>query len=156
MLTEDRSAQGGLTDPGARAFVESVKRLSPGDFDELLELCRHLRKADDQEEYDSWGRAIVELLEPRRGEPEPFPLKDEPMPAGLKKWAEHAGGKIKELRLKAGMTQAELAQTAGLTQSHISRLENAEHSPTHFTLAKIAGALGIDVGELDPCDDWTS
>lgn len=153
MLTEDRSARDGLTDPAVRALAQSIKRLSPPDFDELLDLVRHLRQADDQEEYDSWVRAIEELLEPQPARAEPFPLEDEPMPTGLKKWAEHVGGRIRELRNKAGMTQVDLARAAGLTQSHVSRLENAEHSATHLTLTKIAKALGVAVGEIDPCTD---
>ncbi|SRR5579885_2987294 len=153
MLTGDRSAQGGLSDPAVRALAQSIKRLSPADFDELLDLVRRLHEADDQEEYDSWIRAIEELLEVQPTGTEPFLLKDEPMPSGLKKWAEHVGGKIRELRREAGLTQVDLARAAGLTQSHVSRLENAEHSATHLTLTKIAGALGVDVGQLDPCID---
>jgi DNA-binding XRE family transcriptional regulator len=153
MLTEDRSAQNGLSDPAVRALAQSIKQLSPADFDELLDLVRRLHQTDDQEEYDSWIRAIEELLEPQPTDTESFPLEEEPMPAGLRKWAEHVGGRIRELRKKASMTQVDLAKAAGLTQSHVSRLENAEHSATHLTLTKIAKALGVDVGQLDPCID---
>ena len=48
------------------------------------------------------------------------------------------------------MSQSELAKLAGIPQPHLSRLENAEHSPTHKTLTKIAIALGIPVGDIDP------
>ena len=60
------------------------------------------------------------------------------MTRGLKKWATHVGNKIKDFREKAEMTQTDLAKKAGLPQSHISRLENAEHTPTNLTLVKIA------------------
>ena len=80
-------------------------------------------------------------------------MADEAMPPGLKRWAEHVGGTIRTLRKKAGMTQADLARVTGLTQSHLSRLENAEHSATYLTLTKIAKALGVEVGAIDPCTD---
>ena len=153
MLTEDRSAQGGLVDTAVRDLARSIKQLSPADFDELLGLVRRLREADDQEEYDSWVRAIEELLGPRTAVAEPFPLTEGPMTPGLKAWSEHVGRRIRELRKDAGMKQADLASAAGLTQSHVSRLENAEHSATHLTLTKIAEALGVEVGEIDPCTD---
>jgi DNA-binding XRE family transcriptional regulator len=150
MLTEDRSARGRLVDPAVEALGSIARRLSPADFDEFLELVRRLRQANEPEECDSWLRAIGELLEQQPVAVGPFPLADEPMPPGLKRWADHVGGKIRELRNKVGMTQADLARAAGLTQSHVSRLENAEHSATHLTLTKIAKALGVEAGEIDP------
>ena len=75
MLTSDRSAQDVLDDPPVRAFARSVKRLSQADFDEWLDLVRHLHRADDQEEYDSWIRAIEELLGRGRPAPSRFPWK---------------------------------------------------------------------------------
>jgi DNA-binding XRE family transcriptional regulator len=151
MLTSDRSAQDILDDPPVRAFARSVKRLSQADFDEWLDLVRHLHRADDQEEYDSWIRAIEELLAPRPTGTEPFPLEDEPMPPGLKRWVEHVGGKIRELRTGAGMTQADLALAAGISPDYIRRLEDLEHPASHLALTRIARALGLNVGEIDPC-----
>jgi DNA-binding XRE family transcriptional regulator len=153
MLTEERPSPGGPIEPAVKTLAAIARRFSPTDFDEFIELVRHLRQADDQEEYDSWVRAIEELLEQQPTRAEPFPLADEPMPPGLKRWAVHVGRKIRQLRKAAGMKQADLAAAAGLTQSHISRLENAEHSATHLTLTKIAKALGVEVGEIDPCTD---
>jgi transcriptional regulator with XRE-family HTH domain len=57
---------------------------------------------------------------------------------------------IKELQLKAGWTQEQLAAESGLPQSHISRLEAGKHSPSRATLEKIAKALGVDVAVFDP------
>ena len=51
------------------------------------------------------------------------------------------------------MTQTDLAKKAGLPESHISRLENAEIRATNLTLVKIAKALGVSVGDIDPCTD---
>ena len=149
MLTSDRSARDVLDDPPVRALARSIRRLSQADFDELLDLIRHLHRADDPEEYDSWVRAIEELLEPRPTGTEPFPLEDEPMPPGLKRWVEHVGGRIRELRTGAGMTQADLSLAAGIPPDYLSRLENLEHPASHLALTKIAGALGVNVGEID-------
>jgi len=51
------------------------------------------------------------------------------------------------------MTQQQLAEKAGLPQSHISRLEAGMHSPSHKTLEKIAAAMEIAMGDLDPAAD---
>ena len=60
------------------------------------------------------------------------------------------GTKIKEKRQALHLTQEELAEKSDLPQSHISRLEGGKHSPSRKTLEKIAKALGIDIGDLDP------
>ena len=72
------------------------------------------------------------------------------MPPGLKGWVEHVGGKIRELRTGAGMTQADLARAAGISPDDIRRLEDLEHPASHLALTRIARALGVDVGEIDP------
>ena len=71
----------------------------------------------------------------------------------LTKRAESIGGKIKSRRKELGLTQEQLAQKSELPQSHISRLEAGKHSPSHRTLEKIAAALEIPVGDLDPAED---
>lgn len=48
---------------------------------------------------------------------------------------------LKELRRKAGLTQAELARRAGVSQSLIARIENRSVNPRISTLIKIYGAL---------------
>jgi ribosome-binding protein aMBF1 (putative translation factor) len=83
----------------------------------------------------------------------PLPLEQKPLSDGRRAWAEHVGRKIKELRELSGLTQVKLAEKAGLPQSHISRIENAEYSPTHVTIEKIAKALNVVVGKIDPCSD---
>ena len=153
MLTENRHLQAESTNPLVNALVKTIRQLPQDDFDDLIDLMQCTKRTDDQEEYDSLIRAIKEILEQEPIAAHPFLLADNPMTPGLKQWAEHVGGKIRELRNQAGMTQTDLATAAGLTQSHISRLENAEHSATHLTLTKIAKALGVEVGDLDPCAD---
>ena len=58
------------------------------------------------------------------------------------------GKRIKELRTKAGMTQAELAALANITQAHISLIENDELGVTVKTADKLAAALGVRLIDL--------
>lgn len=50
-----------------------------------------------------------------------------------------------ELREKAGLTQAQLAERCGVDQGDISRIERGSTSPTTKTLQRIAEALDADV-----------
>jgi transcriptional regulator with XRE-family HTH domain len=56
---------------------------------------------------------------------------------------------IKELRDRAGLTQAELAKKADVTEAYISMLESGTRkNPSLPALKKIAKALGVPVTEL--------
>ncbi len=135
-------------------LIDRIGTLPKTDRDDLFELLQEWRKADTPEDQDSIRRAMEEILAqvPISVKPMPLVVKP-PLARGLQAWAEHVGKKIRALRESQNLTQIQLADRAGLPQSHISRLENAEHSATHLTLEKIAKALGIEVGELDPCID---
>lgn len=61
-----------------------------------------------------------------------------------------SGKKIKELRLKAGLTQKELADICGMADSAIRRYENGNANPKIETLALIAHALCVPLSELWP------
>jgi DNA-binding XRE family transcriptional regulator len=74
----------------------------------------------------------------------------EKMPPNVQSRANWIGKKVKEYRERKGLTQAELADKGGLQQSQISRLEAGEHSPSFKTLDKIAKALEVLIGDLDP------
>ncbi len=133
-------------------LIERIGSLPKAERDDLFELLQEWRKADTTEEQESIHHAMEEILAQVPIATKPlFRNEQEPLSRGLKPWAEHVGQKIRELRANAGLTQNDLASRAGLPQSHISRLENAEHSATHFTLEKIAKALGVPVDEIDPC-----
>ena len=56
--------------------------------------------------------------------------------------------KLRELRLDAGYSQAELAERAGLTREAISLLETGKRNPYPRTVRKLAGVLGVDPSEL--------
>ena len=58
------------------------------------------------------------------------------------------GVRISQLRMKAGMTQAKLAEGADLSIDSISRIERGDRAPSLESLEKIAEALGIDLAEL--------
>ena len=58
------------------------------------------------------------------------------------------GGRIRQLRESAGLTQVALAELADIGRVTPVRLEKGEQSPKYKTLDAIATALGIAVPEL--------
>jgi transcriptional regulator with XRE-family HTH domain len=54
------------------------------------------------------------------------------------------GKKIKELRIKKGLTKEELAEMTELTARTIQRIEKGEVDPRSYTLQMIAKALEVD------------
>lgn len=56
-------------------------------------------------------------------------------------------------RARGSETQESLAAKAGVSVFTISRLESGRHEPTLTTLAKLAGALDIDIEELLVLED---
>ena len=55
------------------------------------------------------------------------------------------GKRIKELRMKTGMSQKELADKVGLTPSFISQLENNQIAPSLSSFIQICDALGVSL-----------
>jgi DNA-binding XRE family transcriptional regulator len=130
----------------AQSLATIARQLSLTDFEACLELIRHLRQEDRDDPDETTLRALSALLDSQSGGVELFSRADERKSPGMKRWTEHVGVRIRELRTKAGMTQSQRARAAGLTQAHVSRMENADLSDTHLTLAKIARALEVDDG----------
>ena len=56
---------------------------------------------------------------------------------------EKLGARLRELRLAAGLTQAELARRTGIHRPNIARVEAGRHTPSLETLARIASAIGV-------------
>ena len=52
---------------------------------------------------------------------------------------------VRQLRLQAGITQQELANTAGTSQSTIAAYEAGAKSPTVRTIAKLANSLNLEM-----------
>ncbi|HEY7308390.1 MAG TPA: helix-turn-helix transcriptional regulator [Gemmataceae bacterium] len=55
-------------------------------------------------------------------------------------------GRLRELRLAAGLSQRELAERAGIDKDSLSRLERDRWQPTWETVLALASALGVEVG----------
>src|SRR5438105_303676 len=76
-----------------------------------------------------------------------------PMPA-KKRRVQHAeivrrfAGRLREVRISRGMTQAELAQKAFVTISYITRLESAGAAPGIDLVDRLAEAMGTNAEEL--------
>lgn len=58
------------------------------------------------------------------------------------------GAEIKRARLKAGLTQEELAFKAGVHRTYVSMLERDKGSPTLETLIALCRAMGVRASEL--------
>lgn len=56
--------------------------------------------------------------------------------------------KLRRLRTKRQMSQAELAAKARISRAYLIRLENARQDPPLGALARLAKALGVPVTEL--------
>ncbi len=62
----------------------------------------------------------------------------------------HIGRRLKNRRLRAGLTQAELAAKAGTTQTTVARIERDAVEPEVTTIRKLATALGTTPADLIP------
>ncbi len=60
----------------------------------------------------------------------------------------YIGPRLKDLRLRAGLTQEELAKEAGVTQTTVARIERDAVQPEVTTIRKLAQALGKTPGDL--------
>lgn len=58
------------------------------------------------------------------------------------------GRRLKELRMKKGLTQEELAEKTGLSVTFVGLVERGINTPSLETCNKIARALGITLDEL--------
>ena len=59
------------------------------------------------------------------------------------------GYRIKQVRESKGMSQTELAEKSGVTRATIWKLETDDTAVTTTdTLAKIAQALGVSIGDI--------
>lgn len=62
----------------------------------------------------------------------------------------HVGNNLKNLRIRAGLTQKELAEITGITQSKISSYEQAANlnNVTIGNMSRIASAIGTTIDEI--------
>lgn len=66
------------------------------------------------------------------------------------------GEKIKEARIKKGLTQKELSEKTGLSRSYISDMENGRYIPSVKTLLTVAKELKVNLNFLTKIDGNTS
>lgn len=57
-------------------------------------------------------------------------------------------GSLAALRLRAGMSQAQLAAQAETSQSHIARIERGQNDPSTDLIVRISQALGVTPNEV--------
>ncbi len=131
--------------------VDRISRLPEGDVCDLFELFKIFRRAETQEDRQAADMAIMEMLEgtPIRVHRMELGAK-QPVTTNLKNWIAFVSARIRQLRIDQKLTQQQLADQSGLPQSHISRIENGVHSPSHKTLERIAAALKVPLHKLDP------
>lgn len=58
------------------------------------------------------------------------------------------GKRIREMRLRTGITQESLAEKCGVNTSYIGQIERGERRPSLKTISMIADALGTDASML--------
>ena len=56
-----------------------------------------------------------------------------------------AAALLREARMRAGLSQRDLAKKAGTAQSVIARIERGQTSPTLETLERLLGAAGVEL-----------
>ena len=61
---------------------------------------------------------------------------------------QYIGNTVRQLRLRHGLTIADIAQMAGISRGMLSKIENGQTSPSLDTLAQIASALGVTLSNL--------
>jgi DNA-binding XRE family transcriptional regulator len=130
--------------------LEHVRRLPKDDLDDLLQVLMDYRNAECEEDREAAEVAILEILGQESVGVEVLNLNDaEKQSDDFQKWLAWISKTIHDRRHEAGLTQEQLASKSGLPQSHISRLENGRHSPSRYTLEKIARALNLPVNSFD-------
>jgi len=130
--------------------MDRMGRLTDEDRNDLFALVKELACATTDEDRIGIRDTMVEILEGRAVTVERADLSESgDQSENWQKWTEWVSKRIRDARTEAGLTQEQLAEKSGLTQSHISRIENAKHSPARATIEKIANALGKPVTFFD-------
>jgi transcriptional regulator with XRE-family HTH domain len=62
----------------------------------------------------------------------------------------HLSSKLKQVRAKRGLTQAEVAKLAGTNTNYYAKVERAEATPSIKMLLKIVKALGVTPNDVLP------
>ncbi len=62
--------------------------------------------------------------------------------------SEKLGKNLKRIRTAKGISQGEISRILEVDKSFVSNIENGKTNPTLATIAKIAKAIGVSIGEL--------
>jgi transcriptional regulator with XRE-family HTH domain len=60
----------------------------------------------------------------------------------------HFGNRLREARIKAGLSQSELEEISGIPKARLSRYENGHVEPSIQTLARLSRALNVSEASL--------
>ncbi len=74
------------------------------------------------------------------------------MPKSAQPLLRKVGDRVREIRVKRGLSQEELAHNAGLDRSYMSGIERGVRNATVLKLQSVARALKVPVRELLPED----
>lgn len=122
--------------------MDRILRLTKEDSGDLFDLVKELAVATNDEDRNGIVETMIEILDGRSAKIEKADLSDSARPSERwQKWVDWVSKRIRDARNESSLTQEQLAERTGLPQSHISRIENAKHSPSRATLEKIAAAL---------------
>jgi len=66
----------------------------------------------------------------------------------MKDEAQRLGKNLKRIRDGKGISQGDIVKASGIDKAMISNIENGKTNPTLATIAKLAKAIGVSVGEL--------
>lgn len=61
---------------------------------------------------------------------------------------ELAASPLATLRLRAGLSQQQIAERMGVSQPQVARCEQGKHDPGTETIARLAEALGVSIAEV--------
>ncbi len=60
----------------------------------------------------------------------------------------HLGNRLREARIRAGLSQSELEELSGIPKARLSRYENGHVEPSIQTLSRLAKALNVSEASL--------
>jgi transcriptional regulator with XRE-family HTH domain len=66
----------------------------------------------------------------------------------MKSEAQKLGRNLKRIRKEKSISQGDIVRSLGMDRAFISNIENGKTNPTLATIAKLAKALGVPIGDL--------
>lgn len=79
--------------------------------------------------------------------------------SGIVRWVDDDAALVRRARLRAGLSQRQLAQRAGTSQAMVARVEGGRQSPSLPTLRRLLEACGSDIHlqvEGEVTEDWAA